>query len=154
MTTTLTIFQRATRGMRVALSQSSTCLTGAAFIALGAMSFLASGYLPGWLPSFPGGSAWIAVGVALLLALGFAFSIAAVMRFDLTRPLALGRLGRLTRWAALPLLVWALLSSARTLGMLRSGFLASLTQSPPQYRSDELYYNQYNAILTLRGDNP
>lgn len=154
MTTTLTIFQRATRGMRVALSQSSTCLTGAAFIALGAMSFLASGYLPGWLPSFPGGSAWIAVGVALLLALGFAFSIAAVMRFDLTRPLALGRLGRLTRWAALPLLVWALLSSARTLGMLRSGFLASMTQSPPQYRSDELYYNQYNAILTLRGDNP
>ncbi len=134
-----------------ALAPNAASLTGAALIALGAMSFQASLYLPGWLPGFPGGPSWIAVGVALLLALGFAFSIAATMRLDLARcrwP------GRLARWAALPLLIWALLSSARSLGMLQSEFLASLTQSPPQYRSDELYYNQYNAILTLRGENP
>lgn len=143
--------QRAARQARVILAPSAACLAGVTFVALGDMSFLASGYLPGWIQPFPVRSAWIAAGVAFLLALGFVFSIVAVIRFDLARHLTLGRL---TRWAAFPLLLWALLSSARTVDLLASGFLASMTQSPPQYRSDELYYNQYNAILALRGVNP
>jgi hypothetical protein len=123
----------------------------AGFVALTAIAFLASSYLPGWLTGLHPDAGWLAAAVLALLALAFALAITAVVPLD--KRIQSGGWAIATRALTLGLLVWALFSSMQTVDALQAGFRASVSQSPPQYRSDEMYYNQYDALLTLHGEN-
>lgn len=114
--------------------------------------------LPGWLASRlplasgarPDGAFTGLVALLALLALlaAFACYLAAL------RPATGPRLRRATRWLAIPALLWALLTSAQSVTILARGLASDATQRPPQYVSDELYYNHAAALLTLHGENP
>lgn len=124
-------------------------LFGVALVALASLSLQAALYLPGWLAGLHPDAGWVAAGVLALLALAFIFAIAALF----PSPLRRGAWSAVSHWLALALLVWALFSSAQTLLAAQADFRANLSQWPPQYRSDEMYYNQYDALQTLRGQN-
>lgn len=53
-----------------------------------------------------------------------------------------------------PLLLWMVLASAQSLLSLARTVPPSFTARPPRYTSDDLYDNQYNALLVLDGTNP
>jgi hypothetical protein len=86
------------------------------------------------------------VFAALVLAFG-CFVLA--MRACLPRWLA-----RASRWLLLPLLLWALIASAQTVGVLATQLRVTATEWPPVYTSDAMYYDHYAALLVLRGQNP
>ncbi len=91
--------------------------------------------------------------VALFLAVAIAF---ACFILALWHPLP-ERLAR--RWPTLhllafPVALWVLFTAAQVPGILIRGVDAAITVSPPRYGSDDLYDNQYNALLVLRGENP
>ena len=63
-------------------------------------------------------------------------------------------LGAAARLFIYPLLLWSLLTAAQTASVVVHGLAASLTTAQVYYGSDDLYYNHYNALLILRGENP
>ncbi|MFI5272670.1 MAG: hypothetical protein ACHQ4H_06520, partial [Ktedonobacterales bacterium] len=64
------------------------------------------------------------------------------------------RTHRYARWLIYPLLLWAALTAAQTVTLLGTGMATAVTTTAPRYGSDDLYYNQYNAMLVLHGQNP
>jgi hypothetical protein len=93
----------------------------------------------------------IALALFLTLALAFVCFLASTAIVCSRR---LPRLPSAARWLIYPILLWSLLTGAQTIGILARGFVTSLTTSHVRYGSDDLYYNQYNALLVLRGQNP
>ena len=53
-----------------------------------------------------------------------------------------------------PVLLWSLFTATQTVGILWRGAIHALTAGPARYGSDDMYYNHYNAWLTLHGRNP
>jgi hypothetical protein len=53
-----------------------------------------------------------------------------------------------------PLVLWSSAMAAQTLQMLGSGLIPAATTLPAQYDTDDMFYNHYNALLVLRGQNP
>jgi hypothetical protein len=92
-----------------------------------------------------------AVALFLTLALAFACFILAPWR---PLPARLVRRWPVVRLLAFPLALWALFTAAQAPGILIRGVDAAFTVSPPHYGSDDLYDNQYNALLVLHGENP
>ncbi len=133
-------------------------------LGLGSLALVVSNRLPVWLalpaqqlqarlaarqpPSGATFSALIALLTLLTLLAAFGCFVGA------TRATFPPWLRRAARWLAFPVLLWSLFASIQTVGALGQGLLTSVTQSPPQYTSDEMYYNQYSALLVLRGVNP
>jgi hypothetical protein len=133
------------RGALLALPPA-LLLTGVGCAALAASSEVANTF-----DSPRRGGPLPAVALFLTLALAFACLLLA-LRGPLPRVLA-------RRWPALrllifPLAAWALFTAAQTPPILVRGAGAALTVVPPRYGSDDMYDNQYNALLVLRGENP
>lgn len=61
---------------------------------------------------------------------------------------------RYLRYLIYPILLWSLWTAIQTTGVLAQGTVAALTVAPPRYGSDDMYYNHYNALLVLHGENP
>ncbi|HLJ81188.1 MAG TPA: hypothetical protein VKT52_06880, partial [Ktedonobacterales bacterium] len=97
---------------------------------------------------------WPALLLFLTLALALACFLLATRR-DLPRILVRHpQVARAARLFIYPLLLWAALTSYQTVGILARGTATSLTTTHVSYGSDDLYYNQFNAVLVLRGENP
>ncbi len=110
--------------------------------------------LAGWrlLPAPPAtGSAFAGI-IALLTLLTLLAAFGCFIAAAHTAPPAW--LTRVARWLAIPVLLWSLFASIQTVGALGQGLMASATQWPPRYTSDEMYYNHYDALLVLHGVNP
>jgi hypothetical protein len=124
--------QRAWSGLRGSISSAVTPLPAQlGLIGLGYIVALSA------LPPF----------VQLVAALG-CFVAASRVRYS-TRTARLA-----AQWLILPALLGSSLLLPQTLRNLENGLTATLTTSPPAYGSDAMYYNHYNALLVLRGDNP
>jgi hypothetical protein len=91
---------------------------------------------------------------ALVLAgAGFALAIWLISRQPRDE-FAGSRWRRVGRWLWYPLLLWLVLASAQSLWGMTRTLAADGGHWPPIYTSDDIYDNQYDALLTLRGDNP
>ncbi len=97
------------------------------------------------------GGPLVATLLLVTLLLAFAAFLAATRRAP---PALLRRPHAPARLLFYPVLLWAALTAVQTVGILVTGMQKDLTQAPPQYGSDDLYYNHYNALLVLRGENP
>lgn len=92
--------------------------------------------------------------LAATLALAFAcFLLAARLQPDVAAKPPRGR-ARVTRYLLYPLLLWALFTGIQTATVIVSALPKTLAAAPARYGSDDLYYNHYNALLVLRGENP
>lgn len=143
--------------------------TGVVLLGMGCLALTVSNRLPVWLaiparvtqarlatwglapaPSATGGAPGGVVALATLLALLAAYAcFIAAMWASPPRWLL-----RVARWLAIPVLLWSLFASLQTAAILGRGLVTSVTQWPPRYTSDEMYYNHYSALLTLEGVNP
>ncbi len=92
-----------------------------------------------------------AIALSLTLALAFVCFLLAAWR---QLPERLARRWPPVRLLVFPLALWALFTAAQMPGILVRGFDRAITVSPPIYGSDDLFDNQYNALLVLRGENP
>ncbi len=93
------------------------------------------------------------VAALLCISLGLAFaSFLLAARRELPHPIRAH--WRTLRWLSAPILLWAAVTAAQTPGIIAHGLSQAQTQRTPHYGSDDLYYNQYNALLTLHGKNP
>ena len=149
--TVATRTRRAARALHVSLLRTPAALLVAG---AGCMSLAASSDIANTFDAPRRGGPWPALLLFLTLALAFAGFLLATHRAPLH---ILTRLPRATRAARLfiyPLLLWALLTSYQTVGILARGTVASLTTTHVTYGSDDLYYNQFDAMLVLRGKNP
>ena len=68
-------------------------------------------------------------------------------------PTWLQRRRHVLRWLIYPVLLWSLFTAYQTSSILLRGMVSSLA-TPVHYGSDDMYYNHYNALLVLRGENP
>lgn len=133
----------------------SIVLTGAGCIALAASSDIANTF-----DAPRRGGPLVAILLCATLALAFICFIAATFP-AMSKPQAqsgsnpLSNLMRqLQPYLIYLILLWALVTALQAPTILGRGLTRGLTQWPPSYGSDDLYYNQYNASLVLRGENP
>jgi hypothetical protein len=101
------------------------------------------------------------VFVALLLAFAaFALAIWAMSRQPRGAPAGMIRMpsgwswAKVVRWLWYPLLLWLALAAAQSVSGAARTLATYSAHWPPLYMSDDLYDNQYNALLALRGENP
>ena len=92
-----------------------------------------------------------ALALFLTLALAFACFILALWR---PLPQQLVHRWPALRLLAFPLMLWALFTAVQVPVTLALGIDRAIVVSPPLYGSDDLYDNQYNALLVLHGQNP
>lgn len=133
----------------------SIVLTGIGCIALAASSNLANTF-----DAPRRGGPLVAALLFTTLALAFLSLIAATF-LSRSKPEAPGRssrfvgmLRRLRPYLIYLIILWALVTAFQSPAILGRGLVRGLTQWPPSYGSDDLYYNHYNATLVLRGENP
>ncbi|WIG57558.1 MAG: hypothetical protein OJF49_000303 [Ktedonobacterales bacterium] len=96
-------------------------------------------------------------GAPITLALLVALALTFVCYLAATRLVPIPRLQPHRRRFNLllyPILIWALFTGIQTVTILGTGLVRSLTVSHVRYGSDDLYYNHYNAVLVLHGENP
>ncbi len=101
------------------------------------------------------GGPFIATALALTLAAAFGCFLLATRSARaraVRRPTRMPP--RLARLLIYPVLLWSLWTAFQTAGILAGGLTTALTVAPPRYGSDDLYYNHFNAVLVLRGENP
>ena len=120
----------------------------------GCMALAASSDIANTFDSPRRGGPAPALLLCLTLALAFVCFLLSARRNSLSWPVGRPRVARIARYFIYPLLVWTLLTSFQTAGILVRGAAHSLTASSVSYGSDDLYYNHYNAMLVLRGENP
>jgi hypothetical protein len=121
---------------------------------LGCAALAASSNLANSFDAPRAGGPLVALALFLALTLAVALFLAATLT-RLPRVSLAERYRRAVHWLIYPLLLWAALTAVTTtIGVLASGFATSLTTQHVRYGSDDLYYNHYNAILVLRGQNP
>jgi hypothetical protein len=132
---------------RTALSVPlSVTLTG-----LGCMALAASSDLANTFDAPRRGGLLVTLLLLLTLLLAFACFLAAA---HVPAPRLPVRLRQAARLLIYPVVLWAILTAVQTTSILIGGMARDLTQTPPRYGSDDLYYNHYNALLVLRGENP
>jgi hypothetical protein len=145
--------------IRVALNPPSALV----WLSVGAFALVASNDLPNYfaLPRVTDPLVATLTFAALLLAFAaFALGVWAISYqrrggSSLLIPASAGgQWVRIARWLWYPLLLWLVLVSAQSLWGMARTLAKSTTHWPPSYTSDDLYDNQYNALLTLRGQNP
>ncbi len=142
---------------------------GVVALGLGLIALTVSNRLPVWLalparilqarlaaarlaPPVPASGVALAGPIALLTLLALLAACACCLAATCATPprwLAVA-----ARWLAIPVLLWSIFASLQTASVLGRGLLTSATQRPPQYTSDEMYYNQFSARLVLAGINP
>jgi hypothetical protein len=130
----------------VSSAQASVLLTGLGCMALAISSDVANTFDA---PRRGGPLPAMLLLITLLSALGLFFAATRVDAIHIAvryRPL-----GRVLMYVVL---VWAAYTAIQTGGTLVRGMARDLTQTPPQYGSDDLYYNHFDALLVLRGENP
>jgi hypothetical protein len=121
---------------------------------LGCAALAASSDLANSFDAPRAGGRMVALALFLALASAVVLFLAAILTRPPQRVSLPARYRRAARWLIYPLLLWAALTALTTVGVLTSGFVTSLTTQHVRYGSDDLYYNHYNAILVLRGQNP
>ncbi len=128
---------------------------------VGCMALAASSNLANTFDAPRRGGPFVAILLFATLALAFTFFIAATLqpanalkaqKRDSNTLTAVLR--RLQPYLIYLILVWALVTALQSPAILGKGLMRGLTQWPPAYGSDDLYYNHYNAALILRGENP
>jgi hypothetical protein len=118
---------------------------------LGCMALAASSDLANTFDAPRRGGPVVATLLALTLALAFACFLLAT-RTALPRLLA--HRWRVLRLLIFPILLWAAFTAVQTSVVLIRGTTNALTTRQVRYGSDDLYYNHYNALLVLQGQNP
>jgi len=118
---------------------------------LGCMALAASSDLANTFDSPRRGGPAIATLLSLTLALAFVCFLLATRK---TLPLSLARHWRVVRLLIFPILLWSAFTAVQTSGILARGMASALTTRHVRYGSDDLYYNHYNALLVLHGQNP
>ncbi|MGH2517475.1 MAG: hypothetical protein ACRDHP_17635, partial [Ktedonobacterales bacterium] len=151
----------ARRAWRLALALHATLLHAPVALLVagaGCMALAASSDIANTFDAPRHGGPWPALLLFLTLALAFGCFLLATRRNSLsassTHQASHSRIARAARFFIYPLLLWALLTSYQTVGILARGMATSLTTSHVSYGSDDLYYNQFDAVLVLRGENP
>jgi hypothetical protein len=143
--------QRALAALHRALLETPGALLAAG---LGCMALAASSDVANTFDSPRRGGPLIASVLFLTLVLAFAAFLAATR---LLPPRSMSPAGGAARWARLlvyPVLLWALFTAPQTVGIAAHGLATSLSTPAVHYGSDDLYYNHFNALLVLRGENP
>jgi uncharacterized membrane protein len=121
------------------------------FTGLGCMALAASSDLANTFDAPRHGGLLVATLLLLTLLLAFVCFLAATR---VPPPRLSVRFHQVARLLIYPVVLWAILTAVQTSGILIGGMARDLTQTPPRYGSDDLYYNHYNALLVLRGENP
>lgn len=131
------------------------------FIGIGCMALAASSNLANTFDAPRRGGPLVAILLFATLALAFTFFTMATLkpRNEPKRqegdPKPLARVvQRLQPYLIYLILAWALVTALQSPAILGNGLMRGLTQWPPAYGSDDLYYNHYNAVLVLRDENP
>lgn len=133
----------------------SILLTGAGCMALAASSDLANTF-----DAPRHGGPLVMLLLFFTLALALALFIAATLHTQHPPKVQSGTntlhhmLRRLQPYLIYLILLWALVTTLQSPAILGQGLTRGLTQWPPSYGSDDLYYNHYNAALVLHGENP
>src|SRR5262249_11776671 len=120
-------------------------------VAVGCMALAASSDLANTFDAPRRGGPLVATLLSLALALAFACFLLATRTAP---PRLLARRWRVLRLLIFPVLLWAAFTGAQTVGILARGMASALTTSHVRYGSDDLYYNHFNALLVLQGQNP
>ena len=133
----------------------SIVLTG-----IGCMALAASSNLANTFDAPRRGGPFVAVLLFMTLALAFISFIVATFTprskpaAHASSKLLVGRMRRLQPYLIYLILLWASVTTLQFPAIMGGGLLRGLTQWPPSYGSDDLYYNHYNAMLVLHGENP